>query len=307
MGKKKIISASRRTDIPGWYTPWFMDRIRQGYFTVINPFNRQARRVDATPDSVHTIVFWSKNIGPFLDQNAHKQLTDLGFHLYFNITVNPEAPVLEPGIPDLATRLNHLRQLCGDLDPSYITWRFDPICMYTQNGRHLTNAEGVTAIAETMGDMGIRRCVTSFYDPYKKVDRRIEHLMKSGMPKLVFSQPDTHKKATIVRKLADMLSPKGISLSLCCEKALTDHLETAHLGGCVGIEPNACIDGRRYKRLFGGNPETARDYGQRKEKGCLCTKSSDIGSYDQHPCHHNCLFCYARTGSDTEPENRRSQ
>ncbi|WP_415583731.1 DUF1848 family protein, partial [Klebsiella spallanzanii] len=26
-----IISASRRTDIPAFYTPWFMNRIRAGF------------------------------------------------------------------------------------------------------------------------------------------------------------------------------------------------------------------------------------------------------------------------------------
>nr|WP_246293667.1 DUF1848 family protein [Desulfobacter latus] len=43
------MSASRRTDIPGWYTPWFLDRIEKGYFFVTNPFNRQSRRVNTTP------------------------------------------------------------------------------------------------------------------------------------------------------------------------------------------------------------------------------------------------------------------
>ncbi|NLE77913.1 MAG: DUF1848 domain-containing protein, partial [Chloroflexi bacterium] len=35
-----IISASRRTDIPAFYTPWLMNRIRAGYCLVPNPFNR---------------------------------------------------------------------------------------------------------------------------------------------------------------------------------------------------------------------------------------------------------------------------
>ncbi|MBF4348939.1 DUF1848 family protein, partial [Vibrio anguillarum] len=26
-----IISASRRTDIPAFYTPWFMNRVREGF------------------------------------------------------------------------------------------------------------------------------------------------------------------------------------------------------------------------------------------------------------------------------------
>ena len=34
-----ILSASRRTDIPAFYTPWFMNRIREGFLLVRNPFN----------------------------------------------------------------------------------------------------------------------------------------------------------------------------------------------------------------------------------------------------------------------------
>ena len=36
-----IISASRRTDIPAFYAEWFMRRIRAGYCTVPNPYNRK--------------------------------------------------------------------------------------------------------------------------------------------------------------------------------------------------------------------------------------------------------------------------
>ncbi|MBP6440548.1 MAG: DUF1848 family protein, partial [Caldilineaceae bacterium] len=35
-----IISASRRTDIPAFYAPWFMNRMRAGYCAAPNPFNR---------------------------------------------------------------------------------------------------------------------------------------------------------------------------------------------------------------------------------------------------------------------------
>ena len=61
-----VISASRRTDIPAFYLDWFMAQVDRGYFEVINPHNRKVTTVTAAPESVHTIVFWSKNFGPFL-------------------------------------------------------------------------------------------------------------------------------------------------------------------------------------------------------------------------------------------------
>jgi len=32
-----IISASRRTDIPAFYSDWFINRIQTGYCNVVNP------------------------------------------------------------------------------------------------------------------------------------------------------------------------------------------------------------------------------------------------------------------------------
>ena len=278
-----------------------MEGIKQGYFNVENPFNRQTRKVEVSPDTVHTIVLWSKHIGPFLDQDAHKRLRDQGYHLYFNLTLNPDHPVLEPGIPDLSVRLHQLRKLCKDIDPGQVTWRFDPICVYTEGQTSQSTADHFIPIAKAMGELGIRRCVTSFYDPYKKVERRIDFLSKARAPVIRFIQPDKHTKLSIIRKMAKALSPMGIDLGLCCEKELIQHL-----GNSENIGANACIDGRLYHRLFGGSPETARDYGQRKGKGCMCTRSVDIGSYDRHPCHHNCLFCYARTGNDVNMQTRHS-
>jgi hypothetical protein len=65
--KNIVLSASRRTDIPAFYMPWFMEGIARGEFEVVNPYSRKTTRVPATTPPVHTIVFWSKNFGPFID------------------------------------------------------------------------------------------------------------------------------------------------------------------------------------------------------------------------------------------------
>lgn len=61
-----IISASRRTDIPAFYMPWFMNRLREGYVAYPNPFSGQIHTISVAPEDVHSIVFWSKNYAPFL-------------------------------------------------------------------------------------------------------------------------------------------------------------------------------------------------------------------------------------------------
>ncbi len=292
---KIILSASRRTDIPGGYTPWFMDCIQRGFFTVTNPFNRKTRTIEATPDTVHTIVFWSKNLGPFLDLGAHKTLTEKGFNLFFNFTLNADTPALEPGIPDLATRLKQAAKLARDLDPSQIAWRFDPICFYEQENRPMTNAIGFERIADALSGIGISRCITSFYDPYKKVDQRIRRLVLAGNPRIEFTRPDTRTRKNQIQLMAGYLKSKSMNLFLCCERGLLESM-----GSVENVRASACIDGRLYQSLFGGSAQTAKDVGQRHKQGCRCTRSIDVGDYDRHPCPHNCLFCYARTQFDSE-------
>ena len=98
---KQILSVSRRTDIPAFYMDWFMDQVARGFIDVINPFNRQIKRVAVSPERVHAMVFWSKNFDPFLTGRYGERLQAMGYHLLFNFTVNSHSPILEPGVPDL--------------------------------------------------------------------------------------------------------------------------------------------------------------------------------------------------------------
>ena len=105
---KIVISASRRTDIPAFYMKWFMQQIKNGHFEVVNPYNRHVSIVPATPDKVHTILFWSKNFGPFIKSGFGEKLRKTGFNLYFNFTINFKEPLFEPNVPDLEERICQL-------------------------------------------------------------------------------------------------------------------------------------------------------------------------------------------------------
>ena len=64
-----IISASRRTDIPTYYSEWLFNRLREGFVYVRNPMNvHQISKISLSPDVVDGIVFWTKNPVPMLNQ-----------------------------------------------------------------------------------------------------------------------------------------------------------------------------------------------------------------------------------------------
>ena len=64
-----IISASRRTDIPSYYSEWFINRIKEGFVYVRNPMNiHQISRIPLSPDVIDGIVFWTKNPIPMLSK-----------------------------------------------------------------------------------------------------------------------------------------------------------------------------------------------------------------------------------------------
>ena len=91
-----IISVSRRTDIPAFYSEWFFNRIKEGFVYVRNPINKnQISKISLLPDDVDCFVFWSKNPKPLLSK-----LDELNnYHFYFLFTINSYGKDLEPSVP----------------------------------------------------------------------------------------------------------------------------------------------------------------------------------------------------------------
>ena len=75
-----IISASRKTDIPAYYSEWFMNRIKEGFVCSRNPLNaHQISKIPLNSDVVDCIVFWTKNPIPMIPK-----LDELnGYNYYF--------------------------------------------------------------------------------------------------------------------------------------------------------------------------------------------------------------------------------
>lgn len=284
-----VISASRRTDIPAFYMKWFMQQIDNGFFEIVNPYNKRVSILTATPEKIHTIVFWSKNFGPFIQDGYGEKLEAMGYHLFFNFTVNSESDLLEPNVPPLRTRLEQMAYLSRHYDPRGITWRFDPICFYRATaGKVRHNLKDFEQIAEFIADCGITRCITSFVDLYAKIRRRTLAFIKTSMPDFAFIDPPPDKKLDILQRMETVLAKHHIRLQTCCENELIKALPSDSK-----ISGASCIPNHLLAELFGGKLSLRKDAGQRRKQGCGCLQSVDIGSYDRHPCYHNCLFCYA--------------
>jgi len=293
---KIVISASRRTDIPAFYMDWFMGRINAGFFEVINPFNASIRRVPANVDQVHTIVFWSKNFKRFINGQYGEKLVRAGYHLFFNFTVNSEDTLLEPHLPPLKQRLVQLSELAQRFGPERISWRFDPVCHYTfgdEKKRH--NLADFEKIADAAAEAGINSCITSFMDFYRKIDRRV-----AALPGFSFIDLGLDEKLEVMSRMETQLKQRDIALYTCCEKEVL-----AALPEYSTVSPSACIPGHLFVKFDGGSVPLTKDPGQRRSAGCGCTLSMDVGGYSDHPCFHNCLFCYANPSADKPPQQIR--
>ncbi len=297
-----VISASRRTDIPAFYMSWFMQQIQKGSFEVINPYNRKVAVVPVTSDRVHTIVFWSKNFGPFIEGGFGQTLAARGYNLFFNFTVNSDDALLEPQVPPLKERLQQLDTLCQMFGAQSVTWRFDPICFYkTEQGDTRNNLSDFSLIAARAAHCGIGRCITSFMDHYPKIRKRT-----ASIPGFAFIDPPLEAKRDILLNISKTLTAHNIDLFTCCEKEILETLPAE-----TGVRQSSCIPNRLLTELFGGSLSFKKDAGQRIQDGCGCMVSNDIGSYQQQPCYHNCLFCYANPSSANNkkcsPQRRRER
>ena len=109
---KRIISVSRRTDIPAFYGEWFMGRLKEGFVGALNPYGGQKYVVSLRPEDVAAIVFWSKNFGPFM-KNL-EAIERMGYRFYFNCTVTALPDVFEERV-DKRSAIEALKRLSRTL------------------------------------------------------------------------------------------------------------------------------------------------------------------------------------------------
>ena len=269
----QVISISRRTDIPAFYSDWLVNRLKAGTVFVQNPFANKLIRVSLRPEDVSAMVFWSKNYSPLLPKLETIEKTTRSLFFHFTITANRE---LEFHTPDYRDAIRDYIHIAGRYSPEQIIWRFDPITI-TDKLSFEIHEERFACCAELLKGHA-QRCIISFVHPYKKVLVNLQKHTDHGLIDL-----SEENRREYARRLAARAEAYGIKLYACCNDYVLS----------PSVLKASCIDGRYLSGIFKTMIDT-RKAGTRKE--CACTKSVDIGAYDT--CAHGCVYCYANVDKD---------
>jgi hypothetical protein len=264
-----IISASRRTDIPTFYSDWFFNRIKEGFVLVRNPMNaRQISRVKLTPDVVDGIVLWTKNPTPMIGRLPELE----GFMYYFQFTITPYGKDIESNVPQKNTDvISAFKKISSIVGADRIIWRYDPILLNTKYTMDY-HIRAFKKIAEELRGY-TKRVTISFIDTdYRNLKSNIGELQLTDFP--------VELRREIASSLVAIAHEYGLSMDTCAEKI--DLRE-------YGIENARCIDDRLLSRLLSSHLDVEKDKSQRLECGCI--SSIDIGMYNT--CMNGCLYCYA--------------
>ena len=272
----RIVSVSRRTDIPAYYGQDFLRMLQAGKVEIRNPFGGKTYQVDLRPEAVACFVFWSKNFQPFFQVLDY--LDQRGDDLYFLFTITGlakgETKPLEPAIPDPQSAMNVLEKLAERYSINQVAWRFDPIIFSSRTPVSFW-LDTFAELAEALHNR-VHRCIFSFCDYYKKVDRQLRN---AGLSDWHFREGSDEEKRTIIDGLQKTAERYDLRLETCCENEWA-----------VGeIKRGSCVDAPYLAGIFPDRKIPRRRRPTRKE--CGCWESRDIGTYAT--CKAHCSYCYA--------------
>ena len=300
-----IISASRSTDIPTFYSDWFISRWEAGYIKWTNPFNGQPLYVSFK--NTRLVVFWTKNPRPmfkhldYLDKNIP--------NYYFQFSLNDyDKERYEAKVPSVESRIKTFKELSQRLGKKRVVWRYDPLI--------LTKDIDVNELLKRVKNIGdqihefTEKLVFSFVDIdiYKKVEN---NLKKEDVPYIEWT---TQNMEEFAKGISQINKDWGLQLGTCSEKIDLDK---------YGIVHNKCIDDDLMIDLFSHDSQlmdflgveikqadlfsdgeiiktrNLKDKGQREDCGCIMAK--DIGAYNT--CPHECNYCYANASKEVAKKN----
>lgn len=264
-----ILMVSGRTDIVGFYTKWFMNRVKDGYFLVRNPFRyHEVSRINYS--DVDLIMFCTKNPLPIIPY-----LKDLKKPILFHVTLTSYKKDIEPNVIDKKEIIKGVKKISEIIGIDNIYVRYDPIFLsdkYDIN-YHLKAFEKLCK--ELNGY--VKHIVISFMDLYKNVYKNNNILRVKG-----FKESDYKVLCT---GLSEIASKYNMIIQSCFEDDYSEY----------GIKYLPCLSSSFAYKLTG---KKYRSWNARK---CGCVSMADIGEYNT--CKHLCKYCYANFSEDKIKDN----
>ncbi len=260
-----IISTGMRTDIPAFYSKWFLNRIKEGFVYVRNPYyQNQVTKYLLNPEVVDCICFCTKNPIPLLPN-----LNELNkFRQFWFVTITPYEKDFEPNVPNKEKVIEAFKEISKRVGINGIGWRYDPI-FYNENytlQKHISEFEKIANQLKGYTNS----CVISFLDMYEKVKRNAPGIRP----------PSKEEQLELGKALSKIAKENGITIRTCCEGT--------HLAQ-FGIDVSGCQTKEVIERAIGVqlNPPNRKN----ARAICSCLLGQDIGAYNT--CGHLCKYCYA--------------
>ena len=271
-----IINTGQRSDIPAFYSKWFLNRIKEGYVLVRNPYYPSlVTKFIINPDVVDVIGFCTKNPHPMLEY-----LDELKeYKQFWYITITAFDTDLEPNVPSIDNVIEDFIFLSKKLGKSSLNWRYTPIIVnnkYTIE-KHIETFEYIASRLK-----GYTSLVTyGFVDIYDKLKRNYPFIKDTT----------DENKIYLSKEFLRIANNHNMELRLCSkEKWLKEY----------GIDVDGCMRLVDYENASGLKLKPISKMQARKGY-CSCFLSNDIGAYNS--CLHLCKYCYANGKRETVINN----
>jgi hypothetical protein len=267
-----------RTDIPALYSKWFLNRLKEGYVMVRNPYNpTSVTKYSLSPKVVDLIAFCTKNPAPML---PHLDVLK-PYGQYWFVTITPYGKEIEPNVPPKEKVMENFKELSDKVGVNCVGWRYDPIFItekYTLE-RHIADFE---SMAKNLCGY-TKTCVISFIDMYKKVKRNFPQAREVSPA----------ERIAIGKEFVRIGKKYGMTIKSCAEGR---DLEP------YGVDCGGCMTVSTFEKALNAKLKAPKKKCQRSE--CACLLGNDIGNYDT--CTHLCKYCYANANPEAVKRNAKA-
>lgn len=268
-----ILNVSGRTDIVAFYSKWFLNRLKEGYVDVRNPFNPNlVSRIDF--DDVDLILFCTKNPIPIVDK-----LGDIKIPYIFHVTITPYKDDIEPNLPSKSKIIEAVKKISTRVGIDNIYVRYDPIFISEKYNIEY-HIKAFTKLCSLLKGY-VKTIIVSFIDNYKNVRKNLPYLKYRS-----FTEEDYK---LIGQNFSKIAKDNNMVIQTCFEERnLTEYGFIK--GECMSKELAFKLTGKTYKK-----------WQARKGNACNCVELVDIGVYNS--CNHLCKYCYANYDESKVKEN----